>query len=257
MRGISRQVVLLVAVLATVALNGVAGSLGLFGRQTGAISDALPNPFVPFGPTFAVWGVIFLGLLLFGVFQALPAQRGARLDRVFWPFLLANLLNMAWLLCWHALAYGLSVLVMLGLLASLIWLYRRLAALRPLSPAEGWCLRVPTSLYLGWISVATIANITAWLVSRGVTQGALGLSAPLWSALLVVVAALIGAVMLLRERDLAFALVLAWAFYGVYAKRPDMTTVVWGVLIGAAVLLVAALLSLRRPTGGPPRAVGA
>ena len=257
MTGLGRQVVLLVAVLATVALNGVAGSVGLFGRQTGSISDNLPNPFVPYGPTFAIWGVIFVGLLAFGVYQALPGQRGERFDRLFWPFLLSNLLNMGWLLTWHSLAYTFSVVIMLGLLGSLVWLYRTLAALPLRSAGERWCLGVPTSLYLGWISVATIANITAWLVSLGVTQGALGLSAPVWSALLVVVAAVIGALMLLRFRDLAFALVLAWAFYGVYAKRPEMTTVVWGVVIGAVVLLLAALLSLRRPAGGPPRTVGA
>ncbi len=257
MTGVGRQVTLLVAVLATLALNGVASTAGLFGRVTGSISDGLPNPFVPTGLTFSVWGVIFLGLLAFGVFQALPAQRGGRFDRLFWPFLLANVLNMGWLLVWHSLAYALSVLVMLALLADLIWLYVALVRLPLRSAGERWCLGVPTSLYLGWITVATVANVTAWLVSAGVTNGFAGLSAPAWAAVMVVVAALVGAFMLLRFRDVAFALVLAWAFYGVYAKRPDVTTVVWGVLIGAVVLVVAALLSLRGPANRPPRAAGA
>lgn len=249
MRGLTRQVVVLLAVVLTIGFNGVAGSGNLFGRDPGSISDGLPNDFVPFGLTFAIWSLIFAGLVAFGVYQALPAQRGERYDRLAVPFLLANVLNVGWLLAWHSLAYGLSVLIMLGLLGSLIWLYLRLDAMQPHTPAETWCLGVPVSLYLGWIAVATIANIVAFLVSAGYRDGLLGVSAPVWSAVLVVVAALIGAFLLVRKRDFAFAAVLAWAFYGVYAARPEVATVGYGILIGALLLLAAGAVGLgrRRP----------
>ena len=244
MTGIPRQITLLLVTLLTLVMNYLSNALPLFGNSNKDVSDALPNAFTPAGLTFAVWGPIFLGLLVFAVYQALPAQRGPRLDRLFWPFLLSNLLNVAWLLAFQSLHFGASVIIMLALLATLIWLYLTVRGLPP-QGAERWTLALPTSLYIGWISVATIANVTAYLVSVGVTAGALGLSAPVWSAVLVVIAAAIGVFFLARFHDYAFALVLLWAFYGVYVARPDATTVVTGVAIAAALIVLGALLSLR------------
>jgi TspO/MBR family len=243
--GLARQVVLLLATLSTVVMNVLSTTLPLFGNSNKEISDALPNSFTPAGLTFSVWGVIFLGLLTFAVYQALPTQRGPRYDRLFWPFLLSNLLNSAWLCAFQSLNFGLSVVIMLALLASLIWLYLILDRMA-LQGRERLTLGVPASLYLAWISVATVANITAWLVSRGVLDGAAGLSGPFWAALLVMVAALIGAAMLVLRRDLAFGLVLAWALYGVYVARPQQTTVVTGVVLAGALLLLGLLLGFVR-----------
>lgn len=244
MTGLPRQITLLLATILTLVMNYLSNALPLFGNSNKEVSDALPNAFTPAGLTFAVWGPIFLGLLVFAVYQALPAQRGPRYDRLFWPFLLGNLLNVSWLLAFQSLNFGPSVIIMLALLASLIWLYLTVRGLPP-QGAERWTLALPTSLYLGWISVATIANITAYLVSVGVTTGALGLSAPVWSAVLVVIAAAIGVFFLARFHDYAFALVLLWAFYGVYVARPDAATVVTGVAIAAVLVVLGALLSLR------------
>ncbi|MFC4455367.1 tryptophan-rich sensory protein [Deinococcus sonorensis] len=246
MTGLPRQITLLLATLLTLVMNYLSNALPLFGNSNKAISDRLPNAFTPAGSTFAIWGVIFLGLLVFAVDQATPSRRGARYDALFWPFLLANLLNVGWLLAFQSLRFGLSVVVMLALLATLIWLYIRLHHLH-LTRTEVWTLGVPTSLYLGWIAVATIANITAWLVSRGVTADLAGLSAPYWSAALVIVAALIGAFLLRVNRDYAVMGVMLWAFSGVYLARPETTPVAVGVLIGALVLLAGAVTSVRRP----------
>ena len=237
MTGTTRQAVLLLATASTLAMNYLSNALPLFGNSNKQISDSLPNAFTPAGLTFAVWGVIFLGLTVFAVYQASPAQRGPRYDRPAWPFLLGNVLNSAWLFAFQSLNFGLSVLVMLGLLASLVWLYLTLVNMR-LQGAERLALGVPASLYLAWITVAAAANITAWLVSRGVTGGLAGVPAPLWSAGLLLLAAGVGAVMLATRRDLAFGLVLAWAFYGVYLARPEQGTVVIGVALAAAVLLL-------------------
>ena len=251
MSGIARQVVLLLATLLTLTMNYLSQALPLFGRSNADVSSSLPNAFTPAGLTFAVWGPIFLGLLTFAVYQALPAQRGPRLDRLFWPFLLGNLLNAGWLLAFQSLHYGLSVLIMLGLLLSLIWLYLRVQALGVLGAPgpqgrERWTLGLPVSLYLAWISVATIADITAYAVSRGLTSGLLGLSAPVWSALLLVVAGLIGVFFLVRFRDYAFGLVLLWAFYGVYVARPGLSTVVMGVIVSGVLVVAGSVLAARR-----------
>lgn len=246
MTGLARQVTLLAATVLTLVMNYLSNALPLFGNSNAEVSDRLPNAFTPAGLTFAVWGPIFLGLLVFAVYQALPAQRGARLDRLFWPFLLGNLLNVAWLLAFQSLNIGLSVVIMLALLAVLVRLYLSVRSLPP-QGAERWTLQLPVSLYLAWISVATIANITAFLVSAGVTQSFLGIAGPVWSALLLVVAAAIGVFFLWRFRDYAFAAVLLWAFYGVYVARPEVSTVVLGAAVAADLVLFGSLSAWRRP----------
>lgn len=246
MTGLSRQVTLLAVTVVTLVMNYLSTALPFFGNSNAEVSDALPNAFTPAGLTFAVWGPIFLGLLVFAVYQALPAQRGPRLDRLFWPFVLSSVFNVGWLLAFQSLSFGLSVLIMLALLGTLIWLYLDVRRLPP-QGAERLTLMLPVSLYLGWVSVATIANVSAWLVSEGVTAGLAGLGAPVWSAVLVVIAALIGVFFLVRFRDYAFAAVLLWAFYGVYAARPDVTAVVIGVALAAALVLLGGVLAARQP----------
>ncbi|MFK7601342.1 tryptophan-rich sensory protein [Deinococcus sp. SM5_A1] len=244
MTGIARQVTLVLATVLTLVMNYLSNALPLFGNSNGQISDSLPNAFTPAGLTFAVWGPIFLGLAVFAVYQALPAQRGPRYDRLFWPYLLGNLLNVAWLFAFQSLNFGISVVIMLLLLGTLISLYLMVRGLQPLS-GEFWALQVPASLYLAWISVATMANVTAFLVSAGVTAGVLGIGAQLWSALLVVIAGLVGTFFLLRYRDYAFAAVLLWAFLGVYLARPDTLLVAVGVIVGAVLVVMAGLRALR------------
>ncbi len=252
MTGIARQVTLVLATVLTLVMNYLSNALPLFGNSNGQISDSLPNAFTPAGLTFAVWGPIFLGMSVFAVYQALPSQRGPRFDRLFWPFLLGNLLNVAWLFAFQSLNFGLSVIIMLVLLVSLVWLYLTVRGLRALS-GEFWALQVPTSLYLAWISVATIANITAFLVSQGMTGGLLGIGAQQWSALLVVIAGLVGTFFLLRYRDYAFAAVLLWAFLGVYLARPETLLVGAAVIVGAVLVVLAASAC---PAPGQNGAVG-
>ena len=224
------------ATFLTLIMNFLSGALPLFGRSNRDVSASLPNAFTPAGLTFAIWGLIFLGLLVFAFYQASPKRWGERYDALFWPFLLANLLNVSWLLAFQSLHLGLSVLIMAGLLASLIWLYVRLRAL-DLSADEALALGLPTSLYLGWIAVASIANVTVWLVSLGYGDGLWGLSASGWSAALLVAAALIGAFLLRANRDFAVLGVLVWSFAGVYLARPDDTSVTVGLAVGLVVLL--------------------
>jgi benzodiazapine receptor len=217
------QVTNIVAFLAVMVVNTLATTVGLLGWQTGALSDNIPNLFVPAGLTFSVWGVIYLALLLFTVYQArglFSANRPApeALGRVGWLFFVSSVANVGWLLLWHAQLVALSMIPMLILLVTLIAVHVRLGTgrTRP-TGAERWFFRVPFSLYLGWITVATVANATAALVTAG--WNGFGLAPEVWAVVLVVVAALVTLVMLLTRRDAAYGLVVVWALAGIALKR--------------------------------------
>src|SRR5690606_18257634 len=124
----------------------------------GEISDRFPIRFVPEGYVFSIWGLIYLGLIVFALYQASPARRGNQLlDHIAPAYWLASLANSTWILLWHYEQFVLTILVMLVLLDSLIYIYRNGAA----SKGDGlfrWCVQIPYSVYLGWVSVATIAN---------------------------------------------------------------------------------------------------
>ena len=168
-RNTLRQVVAIVGVLATIAVNVLANTLPINGQNTGDISDRFDIYFVPAGYVFSIWGLIYLGLIAFAVYQALPAQReNPRLQRMGWWFALASVANIAWIFLWHYLVFNWTIVAMLALLGSLIAIYLRLGIGRTAVPAgERWAVRAPFSVYLGWITVATIANATQLLFYRG------------------------------------------------------------------------------------------
>jgi benzodiazapine receptor len=217
------QVANIVAFVAMIVVNALATTVGIFGRQTGALSDNIPNLFVPAGLTFSVWGVLYLLTLLFTVSQArglFAANRSApeALGKVGWLFFLSSAANVGWLLLWHAQLVALSMIPMLVLLGALIAIHVRLGTgrTRP-TGAERWFFRVPFSAYLGWITVATVANATAALVTAG--WHGFGLAPEVWAIAMVAVAALVTLVMLLVRRDAAYGLVVLWALAGIALKR--------------------------------------
>lgn len=160
-----RQTINLLAVILTIALNGLANALPLNGQSTGEISDRFQVYFVPAGYVFSIWGLIYLGLLAFAVYQVLPAQReNPQLKRIGYLFALSCVANIAWLFLWHYEYFVLTVVAMLTLLLLLITIYLRLQIGRnQVGRIEQWCVNIPFSIYLGWITVATIANITSVL----------------------------------------------------------------------------------------------
>lgn len=207
---------------ATVVMNGLANALPLNGKGTGEISDAYPNLFVPAGLTFSIWGLIYLLLAALVTFQVASALRGvggrAALDRVGPWFGVSCVANSLWIVAWHWQHVGLALLLMLLLLGSLIAMYLRLGIGRAEKP---WTRRVlvelPVSVYLGWITVATIANVTALLVDVGL--GELAPGPVFWTVVMMLAAVLIAARVLFKRADLAFAAVVLWALLGIFIKR--------------------------------------
>ena len=160
-----RQFANLLSVVLALTVNILASALPLNGQNTGEISDRFKVFFVPAGYVFAIWGIIYLGWIAFTIYQFMPAHKDSpRLRRLGYLFALSCVANAAWLFCWHYNQFGLSVLVMLSLLGLLIASYLRLDVSRtPVSSSERWCVDIPFGLYLGWITVATVANIADWL----------------------------------------------------------------------------------------------
>ncbi|MBO1438310.1 TspO/MBR family protein [Meiothermus sp. CFH 77666] len=231
------QWLVVLAILATIAVNALANILPIAGRQTGEISDSFPSFFTPAGYVFAIWGVIYLALLAYAVYQALPAQRdNPRLVATRGLFVLSCGFNVAWLLCWHYLLIVPSMAMMIGLLITLVLLYVRLGVGQfAASAAESWLARVPFSIYLGWITVATVANAVTTLIE--LDWNGWGISGQVWALLLVLVAAGIGVVFARGRRDVPFNLVLLWAFGGIWVAHASEPVVVYGVVAGLLMVL--------------------
>lgn len=243
------------SLLVTLVANGLATGLALGGRTTGQISDSFPVLFTPAGYVFSIWGVIYTGLLAFAVFQALPSQRtNPRLARIGPWFAISNLLNTVWIFLWQYGYFMLTLFVMLALLFSLAVIYRRLKqGADAVNRSENWMVNIPFSTYLGWISVATIANFSITLFNLGWTGG--GISQEIWAVAVILVAILLGLYMTLRERQTSFPLVLIWAFIGIAVKQNLYLPVEWMAILGAALLGFALFIrtfsSLRQPDRKP------
>ncbi|MDZ7706507.1 MAG: hypothetical protein U5J97_01195 [Trueperaceae bacterium] len=242
-----RQSLVLVTILATIAMNALANILPLMGRATGDISDAYPVPFTPSGYVFSIWGVIYLGLIVFGIWQARPGQAHDPRLRAAAPWIvLSGAFNVAWLVAWHAERVVLSTLPIVGLLVSLIVIYETLGR-GPAGLGMRFGARLPFSLYLGWLTVATVANVAVagWALGwRGAPFGA-----EVWALVMIAVASLIGLRMLQVRRDVAFALVLVWAFVGIAVSAGVPSLLAGGALLFAALVLGGAVGRVVRAGG--------
>ena len=239
-----RQIVTIVAFASTVAVNGLANALPLNGQTTGAISDRFPVYFVPAGYVFSIWGVIYLLLLGFTVFQALPSQReNPLLRRIGYWFAVGNVANSAWIFLWHYEQFGLTLLAMVGLLATLIVIYLRLSIGRAaVNRAMRWLVHLPFSVYLGWVTVATVANATTVLYIAN--WDGFGLSAEAWALIMLAAGGLIASAMIATRRDVAYTLVILWAYVGIVVKQSATPEVALGA--GVIACVVAAEIVLRR-----------
>ena len=238
------------AVIATIAINGLANALPLNGQTTGEVSDTFDVYFVPAGYVFSIWSVIYLGLIAFAIYQFLPSQRdNPRLERLGYAFALSCIANIAWLFLWHYERFALTMVAMAALLGLLIVSYLRLGIGRePVPAAERWLVRLPFSIYLGWVTVATIANATSLL--DYLQWNGWGISEAVWAVVMLVVAAAVTTVVVLSRHDVAYALVILWAFIGIAVKHWGTMTVAIGAVVTAAWVAVdagiASLLSLRK-----------
>jgi len=239
-RDILRQLIVVIAVIATLVMNGLVNALPLNGQTSGEVSDKFQVYFVPAGYVFSIWGLIYLGLILYAVYQALPAQRdNPRLRATGYLFALSCLANISWLALWHYERFPLTLLVMGALLLLLIAIYLRLGIGKvTVSAAERWLVQLPFSIYLGWISVATIANVT--VVLDYLNWGGWGLSPETWTVIMLLVGVGLAFGMAFSRGDVAYGLVIIWAYAGIALKHsgtPLVATAAW-IAVGLVVIVV-------------------
>lgn len=246
-----RQAAVVVALIATIVVNVLSNALPIAGRTAKDVSDRFQSPFTPAGFTFAIWGVIYLALITYAVYQALPRNAAnPRLRETGWLFVLSCAANITWLFAWHNLLLGLSVAIMLVLLLSLIAIHGRLGYGNGAPTEESLLVRVPFSIYLGWITVATVANVTALLVSLGAND-LFGIPGEAWAVIVTFVAAGLGLAFTRLFGDIPYNLVLLWAFYGIISAQPNTNLTTYGVA-AAGIVVVAGMVLLRpRFTGFP------
>ena len=240
-----RQIAVIIATIATIVVNGLANALPINGKGTGEISDTFDVFFVPAGYVFSIWGVIYLLLIAFTIFQALPAQRNDPvLNTVGWVYVLSCIANIVWIFLWHYERFPLTLVAMLTLLACLISSYLLLGVGRTeISAGYRWLVHLPFCVYLGWITVATVANVTDVLDYAG--WGGWGISPEVWAVIMLVVATALTAAMLFTRRDAAYALVIIWAFVGIAIKQAESRPVslaAWVLTALIGILLLAMLL---------------
>ena len=209
-----------------VVINTLAVMIPLNNKTTGELSDSYPNLFVPAGLTFSIWGVIYLLLAIFAIYQLVYAFRANSkkptfIEKIGLLFIFSSFMNMGWIFAWHYESIFLSVLIMLALLLSLIAIYLKLdIGQSDASRTEKYLVHLPFSVYLGWITIATIANITALLVD--INWNRFGLSEPFWTVAVIIVGIAIALVIMFKRKNIFYAIVVDWALYGIWIKRSSM-----------------------------------
>ena len=228
-----------------VLINGLAGSTTLLGgKNTAEISNANFTLITPAGYVFSIWGIIYVLLGIFVVFQALPREREKEYHgKISWLFILSSIFNIVWLFLWQFEYLVFSVILMFLLLASLISIYLRLdIGKSQVGLAEKITIHLPFSTYLGWITIASIANVAVTLVSIG--WNGFGISPETWATIIVVIALLITVLVIVTRKDIAYGLVIIWAFLGIAVGQSSNQNIVTLTQVSAIIVLIALVFSI-------------
>ena len=256
MKDTIRQSIVILTVVATIIVNILANALPLNGLNTGEISDRFKVYFVPAGYVFSIWGLIYIGLIAYAIFQALPSQRkNPRLRQTGYLVAASGLANIVWLFLWHYEQFPLTLVAMLALLGFLIAIYLRLGiGVTPVSTVEIWAVRVPFSIYLGWITVASIANITDLLYF--LNWDGFGISPEIWMLIVLAAVLAIAGLVSLTRRDIAYNLVILWALAGIAVRHSTVALVSTASLIVAALVAIVLVYSLVKRVPVKPAGFG-
>ncbi len=228
------------AFVVTVVVNVLAGSTTLLnGVTSGEVSDLYPTLITPAGFTFAIWGVIYVLLFVFTVYQALPRNRDKPfLNQISILFALSGIWNISWLFLWHYQLIIYSLILMIALLATLITIYLRLNIGKvKVSLKERLAVYLPFSVYLGWISIATIANVAVTLTFIG--WDGWGIEPVNWAIIIIAMALILTLVVLATRRDVAYSFVIIWALIGIMAKQTEYQNIMLAAEGSIAILLIA------------------
>lgn len=215
-----------------ITMNALAVMLPLNGKSTGELSDKYPNLFVPAGITFSIWGLIYMLLVLYLGYQLIGAIKNKKkmtfLFNANLTLGLNFLLNATWIITWHYEYILLSFLVMLSLLGTLIYIFLKIEKQNFNSFIDYLFIKAPISVYLAWISVATIANVTVLLVNAKWTG--FGISQNIWTIVVIILGTILALLMLYRHKNIPYALVFIWAYSGIIIKRTSQLIVYFDIV---------------------------
>jgi hypothetical protein len=245
---IAIKVLTTISFIIMITVNALANILPINHVTTGQVSDSYKNLFAPAGITFVIWGLIYLLLLGYvlyqlGLFQNSKSTVSKKsLKKIGVVFTISSFANATWILAWQYFMIGLSMILMITILICLIVITKEIKK-SELSFRDNIFIRLPFSVYFGWITVATIANATALLVSLG--WNGFGLSEPTWTVIIIVVGLIIGITTMLKNKDIAYGLVIIWAYIGILIKHVSSTgfngkypSVIATVIISIILLLI-------------------
>ena len=221
-----------------IVMNYLATSLPLNNKTTGELSDSFPNLFVPAGITFSIWGVIYLLVLVYCVVQFTGSNQ-IIISNISWLFGISCILNALWIVTWHYGKLPLSLLVMLGMLVTLIYINIIIKDL------PSGLIKASFGIYLGWICIATIANVTTLLVHYN--WNGFGISEEVWTIIMIAVGALIVSLTLYRLRNPFIGLSVIWAFTGIIIKRQvDYRSIVITAAIALSIVAIMTVVTFFR-----------
>ncbi len=217
-----------------VVMNYLANALPLNNKTTGELSDSYPNLFVPAGITFSIWGIIYLLILGYCIVQFKESNQTAVSD-IGWFFGLSCALNALWIACWHYEKLPLSLIVMVGLLITLIHIN---TVIRDIPFG---IIKASFGIYLGWICIATIANVTALLVNYN--WNGFGISGEAWTIIMIAAGTIIATLTLYRLWNPFIGLAVIWAFIGIIIKRQDdYRSIVVAAIIAVIIVAIASII---------------
>ena len=233
------KIINVAALLLVLLVNYLSNALPLNGKSTGEVSAEYSNLFTPAGVTFSIWGVIYLLLIIFCIIQ-FTGNNNAAVKAVGWLFAVSSLLNALWLFAWHYEYLAASVLIMIMLLISLILINSQLAEV------PNRFVKAAFGVYLGWIMIATIANVTVLLVS--VNWNAFGIPHEWWAGIMIFVGLIISALAVYKFENPFIALSVIWAFAGIGIKQHSGLSSVFitAVLAGILLLIFAGFMFYRQ-----------
>jgi hypothetical protein len=236
-----RQFATFAAILGSIVFNTLSNFFPLNGINVGQLSNTVfaAVQIIPANYAFAIWGLIYIGLISFAIYQFQPAQRqNPILQRGGYLLVFASVAQCAWIYFFLARLFPLSVIAMLGVLLPLIGLYQRLGiGQQRVSRQEQWFIHTPISIYLGWISVATVVNVAIALYS--INWNGWGITPPIWTVIMMIVSTAIAALVCIQRHDVAFTLVIVWALVAIAIRQIDTPLIaVTGLVMVIGLLLI-------------------
>ncbi|MCU0464784.1 MAG: tryptophan-rich sensory protein [Anaerolineae bacterium] len=257
-RDMWRQLSVIIALVGVIVFNALSQTLPLGGQTSAEIANRFTNNlYFPANYAFSIWSVIYSFLIAFTIYQALPSQReNPHVRKIGYLFVLTSIFNILWLTCFHYNAFPMSMAMMIGLLVTLLRIYMILdIGGKPVSRTTKWLIHIPFSLYLGWITAATVANASYVILDARGSGSLMYDSDMTWAIIMLVVTGALGVLMGILRRDYAYSAVVIWAVWAINARHAETypligTVCVLVCLATAAAIAFSLFRDLRGGQGG-------